>query len=171
MKKNSNKARQVMETDYSSWILKEYLYWTLYLHEEKQLPYLGRCYAWWNDSSSIKGEKLSFGALPVEALVELQKISQDVTIACEALGYETVPYGKAFLLNTCYLANEEAHGHHMHVHFIPRSGVFFYAPCINKQIEDYEWGRNYSSARQHRFRDNTSFEVVKRTMAGAIRTK
>jgi hypothetical protein len=133
---------QVSE-EYTPYTVREYEFWTLFLHP-KQLPYLGRCYAWWKDREAHEGERMPFVRVPVPALEELQRISLHVTQACEALGYQTVPYGENFLLNIAYLANEAGHNHHMHVHFVPRTKIEFGVLGINRRINDREWGKNYA---------------------------
>lgn len=127
---------------YLAYILKEYECWTLVL-SEKQVPYLGRCYAWWKDTTPGEGENMPFGNLPDDALIELRKISNDLSGALWALGYQTMLYGKEFLLNTAYLANEPAHNHHMHVHFIPRTRVP--VKRFGLTAHDPNWGSNYSN--------------------------
>lgn len=124
-------------------IIREYRHWTLFLNT-KQIPYIGRCYAWFKDTPVLNGEGLRLHELPAAAVIELVfRISADVTAGCKALGYQTESRIK-FLLNTCYLANETAHNHHMHAHFIPRSECAIYLSDICLRAKDPLWGRNYA---------------------------
>lgn len=123
---------------FNKYIIKEYPNWTLFLAEH-QWPHVGRCYAWWKDRPPVNGENLPLSLLTEPALAEVfQTIFADVCRACHALGHETEPYGPNFLLNTCYLANNDTHNHHMHVHFLPR----FRQPLEIKigQFVDRGWG-------------------------------
>ena len=136
---------------YRPYIIKEYEYWTLVLHE-KQLPYIGRCYAWWKDRAPGEGEGMPPSSLPPRGIIEAtRKIFVDVQTACTKLGYDSLgpgAYGKKFLLNTCYLANEPAHNHHMHIHYIPRSAHRVVVEALGLASEDIEWGRNYAKPMQ-----------------------
>jgi len=125
-------------------IIREYRYWTLFLNT-KQKPYVGRCYAWFRDSDLRRGEGLRLDELPVAAIIEYScRIFPDVVRACKALGYATEKYGQEFLLNTCYLANEKSHNHHMHVHYIPRSANPVTLHDIDLTCNDLRWGHNYT---------------------------
>jgi hypothetical protein len=130
---------------YSHLLLKSYPHWDLYL-SDKQWPHVGRCYAWWRDHPKRKGEgegkPLSW--LPLPAIIEYNvHIFNDVMHACQALGYSR-EYGKGFLLNVAYLANEQVHNHHLHVHYIPRSAVKFKVSDIELMVDDHAWGGDYS---------------------------
>ncbi len=129
---------------YKPLIIKEYPHWTLVLNE-KQWPYVGRCYAWWKGKGPGDGEGLQPGSIPKPALGWLfSTIYWEVMVACRALGYSTHQYGPKFLLNMCYLANLPGHNHHMHWHFIPRSAHPIVLPEIDLRCEDREWGLNYA---------------------------
>lgn len=131
-----------LSQQYRPLIIKEFSYWTLVLNEKQQ--YLGRCYAWWRDNCPAEGERLRPSELPPDALLELNRtIFADVERACQALGYATEPYGKEFLLNTCYLANLPGHNHHMHWHFIPRTAKPIILEEIDFRSTDHRWGDNY----------------------------
>lgn len=153
--------------------IKEYTYWDLYLNE-KQLPYLGRSYAWWKDRFPSEGEGRPLSQLPIPALEEVfVTIFNDVCRGLHALGYPTTEYGTAFLLNTCYLANELVHNHHMHVHFIPRSTAIV---SVHDRVADThifssntDWGRNYSQPKGLPQPPPAKLEIVRNTMAEAIR--
>lgn len=158
---------------YAHLLIKEYEFWTLYLNE-KQLPYIGRCYAWWKDTSPDEGEGMKLSSLSPAAMQEVfGRIFDDVCTAMGALGYPTAAYGSEFLLNTCYLANELVHNHHMHVHFIPRSTAIV---SVHDRVADThifssntDWGRNYSQPKGLPQPPPAKLEIVRNTMAEAIR--
>ncbi len=124
-------------------ILKEYEFWALSL-SPKQLPYVGRTYAWWKDRHIGEGEKMAPWELPLSALLELHSLVMlDVVRGLDAIGYPTQPYGERFLLNTAYLANESGHNHHMHYHFIPRVRDLLNLEKLRLTVTDERWGKNY----------------------------
>jgi diadenosine tetraphosphate (Ap4A) HIT family hydrolase len=155
--------------EYKQYIIKEYIYWTLVLNE-KQIPYLGRSYAWLKSRLRHYGENMRLSELPKEALFELiYTIEPDVVLACNALGYKTDPYGQDFLLNTDYLANLHAHNHHMHVHFVPRhSGILYPEPDIGTNFVDKLWGANWSSAKQ-KILEPPKLKIICGSMANSIK--
>lgn len=129
---------------YQPYIIKDYIDWTLFLHE-KQFPYIGRCYAWWKDSSPHEGELMRPSDLGRDELLELNNtIFDEVVDACAALGYQVEPYGDKFLLNMSYLANMPEHNHHMHWHFVPRTSIPIVLAGLNLRTEDVEWGKHYA---------------------------
>ena len=131
-----------ISTKYSAYIIKEYTWWTLVLNE-KQLPYLGRCYAWWKDRTLGEGENMPFHHLPDDAVLELKKISSELSDALWSIGYQTTLPGEQFLLNMAYLANQPEHNHHMHVHFIPRTSIP--VKHFGLTADDPNWGKNYAN--------------------------
>lgn len=115
--------------DYSKFLVKQYKYWGVYVHENQS--YLGRCVVWCDredalqltDATKEEQEEL------FEILRELKKASE------EAFGGEW--------FNFAFLGNEM---HHLHGHFIPRysterefEGVTF---------KDKRWGHNYRTDRE-----------------------
>jgi hypothetical protein len=157
-------------TAYQPYLIKEYPYWSLFLHT-KQSPYVGRCYAWWKDRKPGEGEGMQAGLLPKEARGWLfDCIFWEVVRACKTLGYSTDQYGPGFLLNMACLANEgHLHNHHMHWHFIPRSPHPIILKETNLRFEDAEWGKQYAKpifgeyglAEPH-------LQYIRRTMAEAV---
>ncbi len=155
---------------YKALVIKEYPNWTLVLNE-KQWPYLGRCYAWWKDNSPAEGERMQPSELPQDALVELNHtIFNDVGRACEALDYTTRPYGDKFLLNVAYLANLSGHRHHMHWHFIPRSAHPLALPEIRYASADIRWGDNYEQPKEAPQLSAEELEYIRKRMADTIAT-
>lgn len=155
---------------YAPYLIKEYPHWLLFLNK-KQAPYLGRCYAWWKDREPGEGEGMRPSALPPEALVELHhRIFDDVLDACRALGHDTDAYGKSFLLNMAYLANEgHLHAHHMHWHFVPRFTRPLHLPRIGVRVEDTGWGSHYARAVQDEHELGESrLRYIRAVMAKAI---
>jgi len=110
--------------DYSKNIIKEYEYWTLYVHENQS--YLGRCYLWCKRENA-----LDLTDATEEEQNELFKILPQIKSALE----------KAFQtdwFNYAFLGNEDRH---LHGHIIPRyeftrefAGIIF---------TDDRWGKNY----------------------------
>lgn len=154
-------------------VLKEYGYWTLVLHE-RQLPHVGRCFAWWKDREPHEGEGLAPPSLPTAALVELHNtIYLDVEKACGALGHQiTRPNTvgpETFRLNLACLANGLDHGNHMHWHFIPRFKNPLVLPKLGIVAEDHLWGSHYeSSLAKHRALNDDAMFEVKRIIIEAI---
>ena len=130
---------------YLPYVITEYKFWKLVLNE-KQLPYLGRCYAWWKDREPGEGENMSFDELPNKALIELKQIAHELKSVYFALGYTVDPYGDYFRLNgPLFLANEaEHHRGHMHMHFVPRTGISF-TTRFGITVVDPNWGKNYAN--------------------------
>lgn len=134
-----------LASQYLRLAIKGYVHWTLVLHQD-QCPFVGRCYAWWNDAEFGEGEGLAPSIVQPEANEELfRRIFPDVLDACQALGHNIDAYGKEFLLNTCYLANEPSHRHHLHWHFIPRFAKPVTVKPLGIRIADPVWGANYKS--------------------------
>lgn len=129
---------------YLPYRIKEYPHWTLFLNK-KQMPYLGRCYAWWKDRTEGEGESMRPSDLPPEALFELtHTVFEDVIDACRALGHDTDRYGPLFRLNMAYLANEPVHNHHMHWHFVPRFKEQVFFEPAGRTFTDTEFFANYA---------------------------
>ncbi len=157
--------------EFEPYIIKKYPSgnWALVLNP-KQVPYVGRCVAWWLDHCPGEGERMTPHDLPRAERDELfEEIWGDAVKACQALGYNTEPYGKDFLLNMAYLANEEGHNHHMHWHFVPRTRVPLRVEALLGQIfEDIAWGQNYASIRQRPLDGPDEALIIRDTMAEAI---
>ncbi len=164
---------------YEAFKIKEYDYWTLYLHAG-QFPHVGRCYAWYKDGYPGEGEGLDISDIPPQVLDELlYKVRPAVKAALFLLGYEQNKRGEPakFLLNTCYLSNEEAHHNQLHVHFIPRSRNPITIKQVNAQSTDPNWGKNYSQTFQTTaqleeqeaiFTNSAVIRMIRRTMIGAL---
>jgi diadenosine tetraphosphate (Ap4A) HIT family hydrolase len=153
---------------YDQLIIIEYSFWTLCL-SEKQLPYVGRCYAWWKDTPLQNGERMPPWDLHQKALQELyHAITPDVMKGLKALGHLTEPYGEHFLLNTCYLANEPDNHHHMHVHFIPRFDYVMEIKGSGIDSVDERWGKNYAQPSDAPAFAPEILENIRKRMADAI---
>ena len=154
---------------FEPYVIKEYIGWTLVLNL-KQVPYVGRSYAWWRDNSPGEGERMSPMEIPRAERDELfDTIFPDVVLACGALGYKTQHYGKDFLLNMAYLANEEGHRHHIHWHFIPRSiRPVRVEALLGRTFDDHAWGNNYSTVKQGELDGPDEALIIRDTMALAI---
>lgn len=113
-------------TDYSKFLIKQYRYWGVYIHENQS--YLGRCVVWCDRAEAIHLTDSS-----KEEQDELFVILKELQDASE----------KAFggdWFNFAFLGNETQH---LHGHFIPRyaekkvfAGVTF---------TDELWGHNYKT--------------------------
>lgn len=120
-------------------LLKEYKAWRLYVHPNQL--YLGRAYAWLRREGKVGIADLTWtpelwelfhGVVP--QLREALKI---------AFQFDDRPESSD-ILNATWMANDPAHGHHGHMHFIPRfreprdfAGVHFI---------DWRFGRNPTSS-------------------------
>jgi len=114
--------------DFSRYLIKTYDQWDLYLMENQY--YLGRMYLW-----AKREGKIDMTEMTSEEHQEWWEISQEVRAALNKLFQPD-------LFNWSFLQNQESHGHHLHMHIIPRyktkrefSGVTF---------TDGNWGRNPS---------------------------
>ncbi|HVZ75851.1 MAG TPA: hypothetical protein VG934_01105 [Candidatus Paceibacterota bacterium] len=153
---------------YQPYIIKEYPHWTLFLNQ-KQMPYVGQCYAWWKDNHPGKGEGMSPFHLTGRDLVEVfHMIYQDVLIGCKTLGHRTDRLGQGFRLNVAHLANEPIHNHQMHWHFVPR----FAEPVrvqalLGRTFEDLIAHENYAHIKELAL-PHEELLVIRDTMAEAI---
>lgn len=156
-------------TEYLPYLIKDYEYWGLFLNK-KQVPYLGRTYAWWKDRTPGEGEGMRPSDLPQEALRELHHtIFDDMLDVCHALGHMTDPYGPLFRLNMACLANEPVHNHHMHWHFVPRFKHPLYFEPLSRRFEDTEFFAHYAKPPAgERIMPEAALQTVRRTMAGAV---
>lgn len=114
---------------YIPWVIKEYQYWTILLHEEQR--YLGRAYVW----LVREGEMQRFSGLTDEEYTELQMVIREYE---KALGTLWSPD----FMNYAWLANYfHEHGGHGHMHLIPRyKGERVFADTT---FVDGRWGKNF----------------------------
>lgn len=126
-----------MAEDYSRFLIKDYKYWAVYIHENQS--YLGRCVVWCKRDSA---EDLS-EATPAE--------QAELFLVLNELKETLAKTFKPDWLNYSFLGNAMRH---LHGHFVPRysskrefMGVIF---------EDKLWGHNYKT--DHDFK--TSEEVL-----------
>lgn len=113
-------------TDYSKFLVKQYKYWGVYVHENQS--YLGRCVIWCDREDAIQLTDAN-----KEEQEELFIIIEELKIASEN-AFE----GEWF--NFSFLGNET---HHLHGHFIPRYSskkVFEGVTFVDKL-----WGHNYKT--------------------------
>ncbi len=127
-----------MKKDYSKNLLKSYMYWDVYIHENQ--GYLGRCVIWCKRSNA---EDL------IEATLEERKELFQILNVLRELIRRTF---NADWFNYSFLGNETRH---LHCHLVPRyegkrefMGVLF---------EDTLYGHNYKT--DHTF--ETSEELLK----------
>lgn len=123
------------QDSYEHLLLKEYKAWRLFLHPNQL--YLGRTYAWLRRDGKVGIADLSWtpelwelfhGVIPqVREAYRLAFEFDDRT-------------GGPDILNVTWMGNDEAHGHHGHMHFIPR----FRGPrdFAGVSFSDRRFGRN-----------------------------
>lgn len=115
-----------MEKDYSKNIVKDYQYWTVYVHENQ--GYLGRCVVWCKREGA-----LDLNDVTDEEWAELRMILKQLRTASK----------KCFApdwLNYAFLGNEMRH---LHGHFIPRyatSKIF-----MKTTFKDALYGTNFNT--------------------------
>lgn len=112
--------------DFSKYKIKDYKYWTLYIHQNQ--GYLGRCIIWCNG-----GENRDLADVTPEERDELFVILKNLKDALKRIF-------KPDWLNYAFLGNENWH---LHGHFVPRyastrefGGVTF---------KDERWGHNWQT--------------------------
>ena len=115
--------------------LRHYTRWGVFLHTEQY--FLGRSYVW-----RLQGGKIDLLDLPPRELDELLVALQDVRRAfTRAFNHHGESDGED-LVNYAWLCNHENHGHHGHMHVIPRyrkSRKF-----AGRVFQDGLWGQNYA---------------------------
>ena len=111
-------------TDYSKFLVKEYKYWGVYVHENQS--YLGRCVIWCD-----RADALDMTDATQEEQEELFLILKELKDASEKT------FGSDWF-NYAFLGNETQH---LHGHFVPRYSVQKeFAGVI---FTDERWGHNY----------------------------
>ena len=113
-----------MERDFSVLLVKEYQYWSVYLHENQ--GYLGRCVIWCKRENAIDLPDAT-ATEQAELYLILKKVRSAVARA----------FGPDWF-NYAFFGNETPH---LHCHFIPR-----YAHSRNfagMAFEDHHWGHDY----------------------------
>jgi len=119
-----------IDPQYVPWIIKEYRYWTVLLHEDQR--YLGRAVVW----LVREGTMQRFSEITEEEYLELKKVMRE---------YETVlnRLWQPDFMNYLWLANLfDMHGGHGHLHLVPRykdERIF-----ADTSFTDGRWGKNYT---------------------------
>jgi diadenosine tetraphosphate (Ap4A) HIT family hydrolase len=117
--------------DYEQHTLKEYDYWTLFLHGNQY--YLGRAYVWLNRP----GEMQRLSSLAPAARDELfgTVLSSYEFAVAQLFGPEHMNYA--------WLGNDfSAHQGHGHMHLIPRYSRV--VQFCGREFRDERWGKNYA---------------------------
>lgn len=127
MKRVEQKAR------YLPFVLKEYRYWTLLLHERQR--YLGRAVAW----LARPGEMQKFSGLSQRELLELRQITPQYEAALGNMGWSPDHMNYAMLGNFFH-----EHGGHGHLHIIPRYRPGHTPIFMGTTFVDDRWGKNYT---------------------------
>ena len=128
-----------IDTEYEPFVIDSNDYWTALLHENQY--YLGRFYVWLHRPGKVdfmpgpvSGEGPYQSGLSSEEHKALFKLTRSV---CAVINKTWQPD----LWNYAWLANHESHGHHGHMHVIPRyrqSRTF-----QGRVFTDAQWGQNY----------------------------
>ncbi|MGD1039355.1 MAG: HIT domain-containing protein [Dehalococcoidales bacterium] len=128
-----------MEDKFSGNLVKDYIYWSVYIHENQ--GYLGRCVIWCKRAN----------ALDLTDVVPAEQ--QELIIILKDLYQATKRSFQADWFNYAFLGNGVRH---LHCHFIPR----YQSPRIFRgtAFEDKLWGHNYKT--DHTF--ITSPELLER---------
>jgi diadenosine tetraphosphate (Ap4A) HIT family hydrolase len=115
-----------MSDEYSKFIIKDYRYWTVYIHQNQS--YLGRCVVWCKRENALD---------LTEATPEEQK---ELFAVLNDLKNAVAKIFQPDWFNYAFLGNDTRH---LHGHFIPRyakpkefMGIIF---------EDKFWGHNYKT--------------------------
>lgn len=144
-KETSESKYRSIDIKYTTWILKEYKYWTLLLHNDQR--YLGRAYAWLVRGGGM--QRLS--ELENDEYIELKIVMKE---------YEQVLSNlyKPDFMNYAWLANIFVeHGGHGHLHLIPRYNekrVF-----ADTTFVDGRWGKNYSPSEEFKPSESVMFQI------------
>ncbi|KKQ87857.1 MAG: hypothetical protein UT09_C0009G0011 [Parcubacteria group bacterium GW2011_GWF2_38_8] len=115
-----------MADEYSKFIIKDYKYWTVYIHQNQS--YLGRCIVWCKRENALD---------LTEATPEEQK---ELFVVLNDLKNAVTKVFQPDWFNYSFLGNGMRH---LHEHFIPR-----YAKpkeFMNITFEDKLWGHNYKT--------------------------
>jgi len=129
-----------MSDHYSQFLIKEYKYWSVYIHENQS--YLGRCVIWCK-----REDALDLTDATPEEQSELFLILNDFRIAM-------VNIFNPDWLNYYFLGNETRH---LHGHLIPR-----YAKSVEFMgvvFEDKLWGHNYKTDKDFKISQNVLFAI------------
>ncbi len=119
-----------LDLEYKGWILKEYKYWTLLLHEEQR--YLGRSYVWLLRYGGMQ----KFSEITDEEYAELRLIIREYEKAIDKIW-------KPDFMNYAWLGNIFTHhGGHGHLHLIPRYEKE--REFAGQNFIDTRWGKNYA---------------------------
>jgi diadenosine tetraphosphate (Ap4A) HIT family hydrolase len=123
-----------LDEAYVQWVIREYTYWTLLLHDDQR--YLGRAYCW----LVREGQMQRFSEITKEEQDELRTILREYEAALSALW-------KPDFMNYAWLANLfHEHGGHGHLHLIPR---YKDARNVNGiEFVDGRWGKNFSPSEE-----------------------
>jgi len=113
-------------TDYSKFLVKDYKYWLVNVHENQ--GYLGRCIVWCKREDALD-------------LADATKAEQEELITILGELRETTKRAfQADWFNYAFLGNET---HHLHGHFIPRYSSSRELGGIT--FTDERWGHNYTT--------------------------
>ncbi|MDE1970164.1 MAG: HIT family protein [Patescibacteria group bacterium] len=132
-----------MSDNYSKFLIKEYRYWSVYIHENQ--GYLGRCVVWCKRENALD--------LTEATQEEQQELFSVLTDLKNAISKVFQPDW----FNYAFLGNETRH---LHGHFIPR-----YAKpkeFLNTTFEDKLWGHNYKTDHSFKIPEDVLMEIYKK---------
>jgi diadenosine tetraphosphate (Ap4A) HIT family hydrolase len=134
-----------MTDKYSKFIIKDYKYWTVYIHQNQS--YLGRCVVWCKRENALD---------LTEATPEEQS---ELFIVLNELKNAVTKSFQPDWFNYAFLGNETRH---LHGHFIPRyenSKEF-----MGVTFEDKLWGHNYKTNHDFKISPEVHSEIQKKIM-------
>jgi diadenosine tetraphosphate (Ap4A) HIT family hydrolase len=115
-----------MADEYSKFIIKDYEYWTVYIHQNQ--GYLGRCIVWCKRENAIDLTQATFEEQK-ELFVVLNDLKNAITKVFQPDWF-----------NYSFLGNDT---HHLHGHFIPRYSKS--KEFLGITFKDERWGHNYKT--------------------------
>jgi|SRR5579859_1379894 len=114
------------ERSYSEYLIKDYTYWTLYLHENQ--CYIGRTYL----VAKIDGKNKDFMDMDSDEIKEFFMIGRQLKKALH----------KLFIPDKMNYASLGNIFEHLHIHFIPRYKS--QRTFLGEEFIDKQWGKNYA---------------------------
>lgn len=134
-----------MADDFSRFLIKDYTYWAVYIHENQS--YLGRCVVWCKRENALD---------LTEATPEEQS---ELFVVLNDLRKALAKTFKPDWLNYSFLGNETQH---LHGHFIPRYAASQEFKGVT--FKDELWGHNYKTDKEFKI-----FPEVLNTIQETIR--
>ena len=122
---------------YSNNIIKQYRYWTLYVHDNQQ--YLGRVYVWCRRENAL------------DLMDATEEERKELFVILSQIKNALSTTFKPDWFNYAFLGNETQH---LHGHIVPRYAIK--KEFMGQVFEDKEWGHNWRTDKNFM----TSLETV-----------